>query len=159
MDSQNFPSPSIAALERFQSYPFADDADYQQGLAGIVSSGALEGKSEDEKAEIILGSEVFYFNRISDISITLDEARIARRDFQNQETNIASDSSTIPLRLPAGNQEQQTLTFAQLKELIEQGRTDEIPNNKIIPNVLSSDTPSESKANVRKKPWEIQATA
>lgn len=29
------------------------------------------------------------------------------------------------------------LSFAQLKALIEQGRTDEIPNNKTIPNVLS----------------------
>lgn len=29
------------------------------------------------------------------------------------------------------------LSFAQLKTLIEQGRTDEIPNNKTIPNVLS----------------------
>ncbi|OJT11859.1 hypothetical protein TRAPUB_11578 [Trametes pubescens] len=65
------------------------------------------------------------------------------------------------------------LSFAQLKALIEQGRTDEIPNNKTIPNVLSvrritflpchathswhvlqSAPPSESTVVPPKKPWE-----
>jgi hypothetical protein len=33
-------------------------------------------------------------------------------------------------------EEQPILTFAKLQELITSGRVDEIPNNKIIPNVL-----------------------
>lgn len=35
----------------------------KQGIAGITASGALDGKSEDEKADILLRSEVFYFNQ------------------------------------------------------------------------------------------------
>jgi hypothetical protein len=57
-----------------------------------------------------------------------------------------SESASIPDAAPsagelldfeAGAEVPQTLTFAQLKALIEQGRTDEIPNNKHIPDVLS----------------------
>lgn len=34
-------------------------------------------------------------------------------------------------------EEPRVLTFTELKELIEQGKTDQIPNNRVIPNVLS----------------------
>jgi len=47
-----------------------------------------------------------------------------------------------------------TLTFNELKELIEQGKTDNIPNNKLIPDILNEAAPSESKAPIRAKPWE-----
>ena len=74
---------------------------------------------------------------ISDVPITLDEARAAKKNSRNGVISAASTSATTsPQPLPE-DQGQQTLTFAQLKELIEQGRTDEIPNNKVIPNILS----------------------
>lgn len=71
------------------------------------------------------------------------------------------------------------LSFAELKELIETGNVDKIPNNKIIPeglNVMSFTTalcatqfsftltmiqdapPSQSTAPARKKPWETVET-
>lgn len=34
-----------------------------------------------------------------------------------------------------------TLTFAELKALIEQGKTDGIPNNKLVPNILNVSPP------------------
>lgn len=37
----------------------------------------------------------------------------------------------------AEREEMRVLTFAELKSLIEQGKTDDIPNNKLIPNVLN----------------------
>ena len=74
---------------------------------------------------------------ISDVPITLDDARAAKRNSRNGVISAASTSATTsPQPLPE-DQGQHTLTFAQLKELIEQGRTDEIPNNKVIPNILS----------------------
>lgn len=73
-----FPPSDVA----FATYQFANDPEYQvrcdgamyvarmayigaikQGIAGITASGALDGKSEDEKADILLRSEVFYFNQ------------------------------------------------------------------------------------------------
>ena len=74
---------------------------------------------------------------ISDVSITLDEARAAKEKYRNGVITAASTSVTTPPQPLPEDQGQQTLTFAQLKELIEQGRTDEIPNNGVIPNILS----------------------
>ncbi|KAI1790101.1 hypothetical protein LXA43DRAFT_1018334 [Ganoderma leucocontextum] len=157
MDAQNSSTPSHDPLGRFASYPFADDAEYQQGLIGILSSGSLEGKSEEEREELILRSQVFYFNRVSGAPLDLDAARAFRTGCKLGIGFAPTPAAPAP-HLQAEDQKQ-TLTFAQLKELIEQGKTDEIPNNKLIPNVLSSETPSESKTSVRKKPWEADANA
>jgi hypothetical protein len=69
--------------------------------------------------------------------------------------------------------EPRILTFADLQALIESGREDLIPNNKIIPDTLNvrlefglsfrffdgvflqDAPPSQSTAPVRKKPWEL----
>ncbi|KAI0744557.1 hypothetical protein C8Q76DRAFT_606262 [Earliella scabrosa] len=144
-------------LARFLAYGFATDPEYQEGLAGIISSGTLEGRTEQEKAEILLRSEVFYFNRVAGPSITLDEAREARSS--QVVTGDSHEPAATSTAVEGAKEEPQTLTFAQLKALIEQGRTDEIPNNKVIPDTLSSESPSESRAEVRRKPWEIDATA
>ncbi|KAI8977770.1 hypothetical protein BD414DRAFT_155140 [Trametes punicea] len=147
-------------LERFAAYPFSTDEEYQQGLAGIIESGVLQGKSEEEKAEILLRSEVFYFNRLFGSSLSVEDARTVRQgsELEPSHSRSTSVSATAPTS-SSNDQEPQMLSFAQLKVLIEQGRTDEIPNNKVIPNVLSSEPPSESKAAPRKKPWEANTTA
>ncbi|CDO76838.1 hypothetical protein BN946_scf185033.g35 [Trametes cinnabarina] len=151
-----------AVVDQFAAYPFATDEEFQQGLAGILASGALEGKSEEERAEILLRSEVFYFNRRTGSSLTMEDARRARqlnlREAVPPHDRVTVNPSTTAT-LNGREEEPQMLSFAQLKALIEQGRTDEIPNNKVIPNVLSSESPSESRAPPRKKPWEVSASA
>ncbi|KAH9937833.1 uncharacterized protein BXZ73DRAFT_89252 [Epithele typhae] len=144
--------------QRFAAYLFDSDADYQQGLQGIVAGGALEGRSEEEKRELLLRSEVFYFNHKTGLTVDLDEARAARNGSSNVDAPVTT-SVHPPASDVATDAEPPTLTFAQLKALIEQGKTDEIPNNKTIPNVLSTDAPSESRAAIRKKPWEVDAAA
>ncbi|KAL7278273.1 hypothetical protein ACG7TL_008249 [Trametes sanguinea] len=154
--------PASDVVEQFIAYPFATDEDYQQGLAGILASGALEGRSEEERAEILLRSQVFYFNRRVGASLTMEDARRARqlgRQEPTQPHGQVARASTAEAPSDSREEEPQMLSFAQLKALIEQGRTDEIPNNKVIPNVLSSEAPSESKAPPRKKPWEVNAAA
>ncbi|KAI0634019.1 hypothetical protein C8Q77DRAFT_1217355 [Trametes polyzona] len=158
-------APHHDALESFLRYSFATDEAYQQGLAGILAGGVLEGKTEEEKAELFLRSEVFYFNRLTGSSLTIDEARRARQNVSSvsvaEGTSSRSDNATTAPAQSQSNgaeQEPQMLSFAQLKALIEQGRTDEIPNNKVIPDVLSSEAPSESKAAPRRKPWEVNAS-
>ena len=75
----------------------------------------------------------------------------------------------------AAREEAPALSFAELKALIEQGKTDGIPNNKFIPNTLNVSLrpkplsryfrskpqalqdapPSESTGQIRTKPWEM----
>jgi hypothetical protein len=54
-----------------------------------------------------------------------------------QDTTVADEGDTNTPAPAAETDKPEVLTFAQLKELIEQGRTDEIPNNKHIPDVIS----------------------
>ena len=74
-------------------------------------------------------------SRVAGPSITLDEAREARRS--QVVTGDSYEPATTSIAVEGAKEEPQTLTFAQLKALIEQGRTDEIPNNKVIPDILS----------------------
>ncbi|EIW53607.1 uncharacterized protein TRAVEDRAFT_31677 [Trametes versicolor FP-101664 SS1] len=150
-----FPPSDVA----FATYQFANDPEYQQGIAGITASGALDGKSEDEKADILLRSEVFYFNHLTGSSLTVEDARLLRQSLsatRSEESQSAASVAPVAIPVPTSDAEEpQMLSFAQLKALIEQGRTDEIPNNKTIPNVLSSAAPSESTVAPPKKPWEV----
>jgi len=43
----------------------------------------------------------------------------------------------VPTNSTAIANESRTLTFAELKELIEQGKTDQIPNNRPIPEAIN----------------------
>lgn len=44
----------------------------------------------------------------------------------------------------ATGEEVPTLSFAELKALIEQGKTDGIPNNKLIPDTLNASPPPQA---------------
>jgi hypothetical protein len=68
--------------------------------------------------------------------LSLPEVLAGRPTSESASIPDAAASSTSAEE-PLAPEEPQTLTFAQLKALIEQGRTDEIPNNKHIPDVLS----------------------
>lgn len=73
-------------------------------------------------------------SRLTALSITVEEARQARKT--TVAPAVAHDTAAPPTS-NSGGDEPHTLTFAQLQALIEQGKTDEIPNNKVIPNILS----------------------
>jgi len=125
-------------VKLFKEYPFSTDETYQQGLASIIADGVLDGKTEPEREEMLRRTELFYFNRITGQALTFEMIRDA-----------------VPTNSTAIADESRTLTFAELKELIEQGKTDQIPNNGPIPEAINDATPSESTAPTRKKPWEI----
>jgi len=77
----------------------------------------------------------------------MDEARDYELSLPASALNSAQQDS------PATN-ENHVLTFAELKELIESGNVDKIPNNKIIPEKLNDEPPSQSITPTKKKPWE-----
>ncbi|KAH9941527.1 hypothetical protein B0H21DRAFT_824361 [Amylocystis lapponica] len=156
-DGQGSP---VDPLQLFASYPFSTDSTYQQGIQSIVASGALDGQPQDDRENVLLQSQIFYFNRITGHSLSIDAVRRSRpvRDSSVPAVSRTTPTtSTSPPALHATDEggEPRTLSFAELKELIEQGKTDQIPNNRTIPNELNQKTPSESQATARKKPWEL----
>jgi len=137
-------------LRSFFSFPFSSDEVYQQGLADLFSRDVLSRRSEVEKAEIVLQTQLFYFNRVTGQNLTAEDVRSHqdRTDPQNLTETAPSSSSRQ-------DRENRPLTFAELKTLIEEGKTDSIPNNKVIPATLNDAPPSTSIALMRKKPWEV----
>lgn len=93
-------------------------------------------------------SRVFYFNKVTGNSITFEDAL----SFESSARSVAHEQRDGK----ATGEEAPTLSFAELKELIEQGKTEGIPNNKLIPDVLNDAPPSEYTGQIRKKPWETQ---
>ncbi|TFK25412.1 hypothetical protein FA15DRAFT_590471 [Coprinopsis marcescibilis] len=148
-----------SSLQQYAAYPFALDDTYQQGLASILAGGVLNGDATAEvKDEILRRTRVFYFNKTTGNDLSMDEARAYELSLQGaqlhaSEADTASELATSQ-NLTTSEEEPRVLTFAELKELIESGKTDQIPNNKIIPEKFSEEAPSQSTAQVRRKPWE-----
>jgi hypothetical protein len=70
------------------------------------------------------------FTRITGNTISMDEAR-------EYELSVLSSTTQSTEGAVEPNDENRVLTFAELKELIETGNVDKIPNNKIIPERLN----------------------
>lgn len=137
-------------LRSFFSFPFSSDEVYQvgtccartfllslkllgkQGLADLFSRDALRGRSEVEKAEIVLQTQLFYFNRVTGQNLTAEDVR-SHQDRADPRTF----TETAPSSSSYLDRENRPLTFAELKTLIEEGKTDSIPNNKDIPDTLN----------------------
>ncbi|KAJ6464153.1 hypothetical protein C8R47DRAFT_73547 [Mycena vitilis] len=155
------PEGEVAPLHVYASFPFSSDEEYQNGLASILAGGALDNDPpEDIREEILRRTRVFYFNRVTGNTITMDEAReFEQAQKAHSHAGDASLSAAVPLHDTAASTEPVVLSFAQLQALIEAGKADQIPNNKIIPDELNDAAPSESAAVVRKKPWEVESAS
>ncbi|KAJ7764586.1 hypothetical protein DFH07DRAFT_811715 [Mycena maculata] len=153
------PEALVAPLELYASYPFTFDDDYQNGLATIIAGGALDNDPPEEiRDEILRRTRVFYFNRVTGNAITMDEAR----EYElSHKTDGARPDTTSPAAtaepISPDDAEPVVLSFAQLQALIEAGKEDQIPNNKVIPDDLNDAAPSASAAPVRRKPWEVDS--
>lgn len=129
----------------------------KQGLASILSNATLADKSQGERDTLILSSRLFYYNRytvkshgdsalptdpvdsIRGLNITVDQVR--KYAPSAPPTVPSHDGSSAPTAAPEtavdADGEERVLSFAELKELIEQGKTDQIPHNKKIPDVVN----------------------
>ena len=133
----------------------------------MLQNGVLEGKNDDEKEAFLLNTKLFYFNRFAAIrkchdflltacrmtgsSLTPEDVRAQNARQVDGSTSTASlnerlqpstaQTSHLEQRessaSSASSSEPRPLSFAEIKELIEQGRTDQIPNNRVIPDELS----------------------
>jgi len=90
-------------------------------------------------------TRVFYFNKVTGNNITVDNAQ-------------EYESLSKPYMLSTSDSEERnnnsSLTFAELRGLIDSGNIALIPNNKIIPNRMNDGSPSESTLAPKRKPWE-----
>ncbi|THH27193.1 hypothetical protein EUX98_g6994 [Antrodiella citrinella] len=126
------------AIAEFLNYPFDSDETYQQGLAGIIAGGALEGKTDVERSDVLQRSRLFYYNRLKGSTLTPEDVKL----YQTTSGNAALAPQAEEPSTTQAPEEPRTLTFAELKELIESGRTDQIPNNRHIPNDLHPAAPT-----------------
>ncbi|KAI0252852.1 hypothetical protein BJV78DRAFT_1124107 [Lactifluus subvellereus] len=131
-------------LTVYAAHSFVSDQAYQAGLATLHSSGALDGLSDEARGTFLRRSRVYYFNQVHGYNISESDAMEVEGGATAQDPAVSPNLETP-----------RTLTFAELQTLIEQGRTDEIPNNKPIPDALNETPPSQSNAPPRKKPWEL----
>ncbi|KAK0205433.1 hypothetical protein DFS33DRAFT_1328288 [Desarmillaria ectypa] len=134
-------SRQAVIVQQFLEYPFDDDQTYQQGLAGILATNPSDA--------VLLNTQVFYFNRLTGSSITVADVLA-----HHEQSTSVSESAPPSHATVSDSEEPKILTFAQLQELIEAGKLDEIPNNKTISGELNSAPPSQSATSVRRKPWE-----
>ncbi|KAG8215965.1 hypothetical protein J3R82DRAFT_7947 [Butyriboletus roseoflavus] len=110
--------------------------------------------SDHERSELVLKTQVFYFNRCvtddpfrSRTITSLSWASVTGHSIRLEDVHTAYTADLNRLPAQSGNECNQTsgaehggmrvLTFSELKSLIEQGKTDNIPNNKIIPDTLN----------------------
>jgi hypothetical protein len=75
--------------------------------------------------------------RVTGNNLSMDEARQYERGLRAKDSDLTSPSPEPPASSSAAVDETRVLSFAELKELIESGRVDQIPNNKIIPEKFS----------------------
>ncbi|KAJ7056929.1 hypothetical protein C8F01DRAFT_1152789 [Mycena amicta] len=164
------PSSSLpTVLDQYASFPFSVDDEYQSGLDSLIAGGVLANDPpEDIKQEIFRRTRVFYFNRVTGQDLSIDAVREyelsllpAQAQAPVSEAQAPQDDIVSPPHeaVTTDPSEPVVLTFAQLKALIEAGKEDEIPNNKIIPEGLNEQSPSVSSAPVRRKPWEAETVS
>ncbi|KAH9996320.1 hypothetical protein BJV77DRAFT_1065937 [Russula vinacea] len=146
----------VNPLSVYAVHSFENDSSYQAGLSTLYSSGALDGLSGEDKEDFLRRSRVFYFNQAYGCNVSESDAKQVEEDHtyahSTPEATVIQDQEVSP-SIP---ESPRTLTFAELQSLVEQGKTDEIPNNKHIPDTINvAAAPSQSNAPQRKKPWEF----
>ncbi|KAF8581828.1 hypothetical protein K439DRAFT_199622 [Ramaria rubella] len=174
IDNLEYRQPQGEAFYKFSIYPFDSDPVFQvwgfvqnasnrftcfiiqEGLRSIVSSA--HGKSPEELENIIGQAKVFYFSRTTGQELIWE-------NYVEWKNSRPSPFPDTPAVLPGEEAasialqiEQRTisapLSFQQITDLIKTGQTHLIPNNRVVPEALHTEAPSESRTAARRKPWE-----
>ncbi|KAH0578533.1 hypothetical protein H2248_003682 [Termitomyces sp. 'cryptogamus'] len=125
-----------------------------ESLVGAIA----DNSTIEEKEEALRRIRVFYFNRVTGNTLSVEEVRIYEtlkkpEQHSESETQCTEGETTTS----TSSDEARVLTFAELQELLKSGNVSQIPNIKVIPERLNEAPPSQSSAPLRKKPWEVAA--
>ncbi|KAJ4489980.1 hypothetical protein J3R30DRAFT_14443 [Lentinula aciculospora] len=143
------PSES-SVLSQYLAYPFESDANFAKGLSDIVSL-ASNNRPSDIPEHTLRSIRVFYFNRTTGNSLSVSEVEAYERSGRDTTSNTPDTS--------LGSNSAEPLSFGQIQALIEAGRINEIPNNKVISTELNPSAPPGSSIPPRKKPWEKECNS
>ncbi|KAG0243113.1 hypothetical protein BGW41_002975 [Actinomortierella wolfii] len=142
-----------ATFERFESYDFDADANFQAGLKSILAK--QQEKTADEQKEAIDNAKFFYFSRFVE-AFDLNEYKAwksSRQAPSGQDSTVAPTSApSQSTATPSSAEPTYPKSFQEICELIASGKP--IPGIRQIPNNLAEGTPSEAKMAPRRKPWE-----
>ncbi|KAK9364595.1 hypothetical protein V1509DRAFT_635842 [Lipomyces kononenkoae] len=171
---------SESEWKEFESYDWASDPDFTQGLSSVLSSRG-NTLSDEEKRTIECKARLFFYSRKVQKNVGYDDyiawqadhARSAVNESSSSLTSVsepvvasASSTSTSTAGQPASSgpapgvlsteNEKDAApypsSFAHIVELITSGK--EVPGIKQIPNILLGDTASSrSEVPQRPKPW------
>ncbi|KAF9154438.1 hypothetical protein BG015_000912 [Linnemannia schmuckeri] len=161
-------------FQKFESYDFETDANFQAGLKSII--GNNQDKSAQEQKDAVEKAKYFYYSRfVQNFDYNqyrawrqLKAATSTAQDGQ-QEGSLAPSSTTaaaIANETVAKESQSSSTTaadptypksFQEICELIASGKP--IPGIRQIPNNLAEGTPSEAKLAPKLKPWEKKKAA
>ncbi|KLO15539.1 hypothetical protein SCHPADRAFT_902308 [Schizopora paradoxa] len=137
-------------LQSFREYPFDEDAEFQAGLSEILGARTQSGAEAGQTnvGDIIGQAKAYYFSSKCGIPFSWEEYL--------QQTQDEPHNNLQPSKAATGETDlvSNELSFAQISALIESGETHLIPNNEIIPGGVNIASPSQSKVNSARKPWE-----
>lgn len=128
---------------KFEQYPFEDDAEFKAGLEQILSNPGVD------KTDVELKAKAFFFQKRTGEAIDLDNYLKWKQEQEGKggaQASSTTETDTSP-------EEPVRLSYAEVIELITSGKP--VPGIRDIPSVvLGTEASSEAKAQQRKKPWE-----
>ncbi|KAF9908033.1 hypothetical protein EC991_010277 [Linnemannia zychae] len=162
-------------FQKFESYDFGADANFQAGLKSIV--GNHQNKSAQEQEDAIDKAKYFYYSRfVQDFDHNQYQAwrklkafTTTEQDEQNTQTGgalapttttseaIEEEPQSLPVAATPSADPSYPKSFQEICELIASGKP--IPGIRQIPNNLAEGTPSEAKLAPKLKPWEKKKAA
>jgi hypothetical protein len=115
----------------------------QKGLEAILSKRDESNPDAQAMSAIVRQAKVFYFNQyVSSYCVTQFIAKRLAASVTGNNITAEEVQAYEKARPAESSAEKRILTFAELQQLIEAGKLDEIPNNKHIPDGLSVSSPS-----------------
>ncbi|KAF9126059.1 hypothetical protein BGW39_006954 [Mortierella sp. 14UC] len=163
-------------FQKFESYDFGTDANFQTGLKSII--GNNQNRSAQEQQDAVEKAKYFYFSRfVQNFDYNQYQAWRKLKAFttsEQEEQDTQTGGSSAPTTITATEtveEESQSSSataapaadpsypksFQEICELIASGKP--IPGIRQIPNNLAEGTPSEAKLAPKLKPWEKKRAA
>lgn len=143
-------------FSQLDSYPWADDAEFQGGLQAILGS-----VQDPERIEYLtLRAKCYYYARKAGTPVDFDGYK---QWVEQRQANSGANapSAPAPTAQDAGSgglvDAPKPASFAEICDMIAEGKP--IPGIKDIPDTILEGQASESQASTRKKPWEKDASA
>eukprot|EP00039_Didymoeca_costata_P015069 m.251396 g.251396 ORF g.251396 m.251396 type:complete len:396 (-) comp16148_c0_seq19:2276-3463(-) len=132
----------------FENYDFESDATFLKGLSTVQQSTS---KVPEDKEKWMLQAKAFYFSKCI-APFNLLEYLSWKTSSKKQVTkSMGASVASTPLEKKVDGEP--SLSFTEVMELVKAGK--EVPGvRKVSVAVAESDTPSESKTDKPKKPWE-----